>query len=286
MSNKHFIYDSGKRNAIVLLSAIILVIIALMYFYKPQTYIDVTASDAKGITIIQKRVDSLRQVAIDANKPKIYPFNPNFLNDYKAYKLGMSPEEINRLMRFRESGKKYVNSALEFQKVTGVSDSILNKISPYFKFPEWVNKQAKKGVLIDGKQKEHKRDLNFITSDILLTYDGVSPKMAANIIKVKNGLGGFLVDEQLYDFWGVPRSTVRNILKDFTIKQQPQIDKMSINTVTASDLNTFPFVNWDLATNIVDYRLLHGEIKDIDSLSTIEGMTARKLSRIKLYLKL
>jgi hypothetical protein len=87
---------------------------------------------------LQSKVDSLK-VEKQNYIPKIYPFNPNFITDYKGSKLGMSVAEIDRLLNFRKTNQ-YVNSASEFQKVTQVSDSLLNTISPYFKFPDWVNK--------------------------------------------------------------------------------------------------------------------------------------------------
>jgi len=48
--------------------------------------------------------------------PHIYPFNPNFITDY-GYKLGMTSEEINRLLNYRATNK-WINSAEEFQKFT------------------------------------------------------------------------------------------------------------------------------------------------------------------------
>ena len=49
----------------------------------------------------------------------------------------MSNEEIDRLLDYRKQNQ-WINSAKQFQEVTQVSDSLLNKISPYFKFPDWV----------------------------------------------------------------------------------------------------------------------------------------------------
>jgi hypothetical protein len=48
----------------------------------------------------------------------------------------MSVQEIDRLLEYRK-GNKYVKPK-EFQAVTQVSDSLLNVIAPYFKFPDWV----------------------------------------------------------------------------------------------------------------------------------------------------
>ena len=81
---------------------------------------------------IQMKIDSLKSL------PKartIYPFNPNYIPDQRAYFLGLSLEEINRLHVYRNKGK-WVNSIKEFQQVTQVNQSWLDLYSPYFTFPK------------------------------------------------------------------------------------------------------------------------------------------------------
>ena len=86
---------------------------------------------------LQSTIDTLKSQKHESGY-KMYPFNPNFITDFKGYKLGMKVEEIDRLLAFRKQGK-FANSPEEFQKVTGISDSLLKTMVPYFKFPNWVN---------------------------------------------------------------------------------------------------------------------------------------------------
>jgi hypothetical protein len=44
---------------------------------------------------MQSKIDSIK--ALNRIYCKVYPFNPNFITDYKGYKLGMSVQEIDRL---------------------------------------------------------------------------------------------------------------------------------------------------------------------------------------------
>ena len=100
----------------------------------------------------QREIDSLKLIELENRKPKIFPFNPSFLTDYRGYQLGLSTEEIDRLLQHRKQGN-YINSAKEFQKVTRISDSLLNTIEPYFKFPDWVTKKEANKTLCHSKQK-------------------------------------------------------------------------------------------------------------------------------------
>ncbi len=82
----------------------------------------------------------LQQQELKNKIPKLRPLNPNFISDYKCYPLGMSLDEIQRLHKFRFGGQ-WVNSVRDFQKITGISDSLLKKISPHFKLPKWLRHQ-------------------------------------------------------------------------------------------------------------------------------------------------
>ena len=63
----------------------------------------------------QSQIDSLKKVEIEKRKPKMYPFNPNYISDYKGSQLGMSIEEIDRLLAFSKQSK-FINSAINFKK--------------------------------------------------------------------------------------------------------------------------------------------------------------------------
>ena len=114
---------------------LLLLIIALQFAFRNLSF-NRTFTPTET-TILQREMDSLRTFVSLPKKDTIYLFNPNFITDYKGFKLGLTPEQIDRLQAFRAQNK-YVNSAEEFQQVTGVPDSLLHKIAPSFKFPEWV----------------------------------------------------------------------------------------------------------------------------------------------------
>ena len=110
----------------------------LLYYYNQQK----RDFNNHIVTSLDSEIDSLRSLASHHKHDTIYPFNPNFLTDYKAFRIGLTPPQYDRLQAFRAQDK-YLNSAKEFQQITKVSDSVLARISPLFKFPSWAA-QAKK----------------------------------------------------------------------------------------------------------------------------------------------
>jgi len=246
---------------------------------------------------MQAKIDELKKKALQKDTIKVYPFNPNFITDYKGYTLGMSVDEIDRLHSFRKT-EKYINSTEEFQKVTKISDSLLTAISPYFKFPEWTQRSkqmpanskrnaldrlipAHKGKLVEGFL-----DLNSASAEDLRSIYGIGEKLSARIIKFRDRLGGFLVNEQLYDVYGLEPEVVQRTLKKFKVIKRPKIEKININSASAEMLSNLIYIQKDVAHNIISYRNANGSIDSFEQLSQIENFPSTKIERIALYLSL
>ena len=284
----HFVFNKSQRNGILLLLFFISGYLVINYYvdFSKENLLDI---NSKEVIAIQKELDSLRTIEVESKKPKVFPFNPNFLTDFKGYTLGMSTEEIDRLLAFRKENK-WINSVEDFKKVTKVSDSLLNKISPYFKFPDWVTNQKSKNKYVKKRFKEkkftQKIDLNLATQDQLEAVNGIGKAFSKRIIDYRNKLGGFTNDIQLYQVYGLDFQVANSILKEFTVKTPKEIIKMNLNSISASDISTIPSISFDIAKKIWEFRILNEGIKSFSELENIEGLTKRKLQGIQLYLKL
>ncbi|WP_237705654.1 ComEA family DNA-binding protein [Croceivirga radicis] len=239
----------------------------------------------------QSFVDSLVQVNSAKASYQFKPFNPNFISDYKGYQLGMSTSQIDALLLYRSSGK-YVNTAEEFQKVTGVSDSVLQLMEPYFKFPDWVAKGKKPqsqriGVIKADKEKRLKQiDINSATAADFQMISGIGEKLSARIVKFRDRLGGFLTEEQLVDVYGLDHQIAKKAMQVFVVKNQPNIIKININQATAEELKNLVYINWNLANAIVAHRELNGAFTSMQDLDKVAGFPTEKLHRIALYLSI
>jgi DNA uptake protein ComE-like DNA-binding protein len=263
------------------------------YFYdftKP-VLIDVNSTE---VIALQKEIDSLRFAEIEARKPKRYPFNPNYITDFKAYTLGISPEEFDRLKSFR-SKNKWINSVADFKRVTKISDSVLADISPLFKFPDWVTNPKPRSKSYEKRSNNNgftelsfiqKIDLNLATLDQLQKVSGVGEALSNRIIGYREKLGGFSADIQLYGVWGLRQDVVKRTLNIFTVKTPNAIIKMNINTASASDISTIPGVSFDLAKQIWEFVRLRERIESVSELEKIEGLSEVKLQLIRLYLSI
>ena len=284
----HFVFNRSQRNGILFLIFFISGFLVISYYidFSEENTMDMNSEE---VIAIQRELNSLRTIDIASKKPKIFPFNPNFITDFKGYTLGMSAEEIDRLLVFRKENK-WINSVEDFKKVTKVSDSLLNKISPYFKFPDWVTNPKSKNKYVKKRFKEkkftQKIDLNLATQDQLEAVNGIGKAFSKRIIDYRNKLGGFTNDIQLYQVYGLDFQVANSILKEFTVKTPKEIIKMNLNSISASDISTIPSISFDIAKKIWEFRILNEGIKSFSELENIEGLTKRKLQGIQLYLKL
>ena len=284
----YFVFNSSQRNGILFL------LLLVSGFAVINNYIDFTTenlldTNSKEVLAVQKELDSIKTILMESNQPKIYPFNPNFITDFKGYKLGMSSEEIDRLLDYRKQNK-WINSKEDFKKVTKVSDSFLDQISSYFKFPDWIsNPKPKYSDWRKGfKEKtfDQKIDLNSATQLELEKVNGIGEALSKRIIDYRDKLGGFTNDIQLNEVYGLDYQIIKKVLNEFTVKTPKGIEKMNLNTISASDIATIPGISFDLAKRIWEYRILNERIKNFSELEHIDGLTKRKLQGIQLYLKL
>ena len=285
----HFWYTNSQRNGILFL-VFIVVILQLIFFFVDFSKPETINLNTEEIIKFQKEIDSLKLIEIENSKPKIFPFNPSFLTDHKGYQLGMSTDEIDRLLSHRAQGN-YINSTEEFQEITMVSDSLLNAISPYFKFPDWAqNQKTRKKIRTKTKNSEEdknyvQQDLNSATEEDLMVIKGIGPALAQRIIKYRNLLQGYSMNDQLYEVWNLEREVAKRVLERFIVIEKPRITKINVNTATFKEVLSIVYIDYELTKKIFEYRDEVAELQSLEELKQIEGFPIEKFDRIALYLQ-
>lgn len=275
---------SKKERKGLLVFFVLVLLFQIVYFYISfkENFTEENPEKSEWLSN-QTWIDSLKTI----EKPtyQIQPFNPNFITDFKGFQLGMSVEEINRLLDFRKT-EKFVNSAKEFQQVTGISDSLLSQISPYFKFPEWVTNPKKSSYRKFEQQPENIviKDINIATQEDLIKVRGIGEKLSERILKYKSLLGAFVSMEQLREVYGLSDEVIVELNKYFIVLDTSEAKKIKINELSIKELGSFPYFKYPVSKNIVSYRSMSGEIKDKDELSKIPDFPIEKIEIIALYL--
>jgi len=277
----HFLHNKKQRNGIFFF-IVIIVIIQIFYITVDFSNDKVNHKYDKEIAEFKREYDSLKTVVITKNKPA--PFNPNYLTDFKGYQIGMSANEIDKLLEFRKTGK-FVNSTNDFQKITGVSDSLLIAISPFFKFPKWVNEKKLKILQKSLQINVEVLDINTSSKEDFKTIHGIGDVLALRIVKYRAKLKGFSFNDQLYEVWGLNKEVANEVLSKFEIKKKPEIEKVNINTANFKEVLGLPYLDYELTKKIFEYRSEVAEFQSIEELKKIDTFPLDKFNRIALYLE-
>ncbi len=284
----HFLFTKKQRSGIFLLIILILIVQCLYYFIDFSS--EELKSNSQQIIIYKAEIDSLRLAKLQASKPVVFSFNPNYITDFKGYSLGMSNTEIDRLHAFRATNK-WVNSAKDFQKVTQVSDSLLTAISPYFKFPDWVTNPKPKANYTTSysnnskpKTFAQKQDLNTATAAQLKKVYGIGEKLSERIVTYRDKYGDFIADVQLQEVYGLSPEVIENVSKEFTVKSTKPIIKINVNEATIDQLVTIKYIDYEIAHNIIEQRTLREGFNSFDEITKVKDFPIKKSEIIKLYL--
>ncbi|WP_396151790.1 ComEA family DNA-binding protein [Flavobacterium sp.] len=288
-------FSKGHYFGIAILICSIGLLQLFIYWYNNQkdtTTLDLTP-DEKNWLLAQNEIDSLKEAAQE-NSNKIYPFNPNFISDYKGYKLGMSETQIDKLHQFRKQNK-YVNSNAEFQKLTGVSNEWMKQYAIYFKFPDWVTNKTSKyyqSKYENTYQKFDKKETKIVVQDLNKANQAelekaymIGEKLALKIISERDKFGSFASMDQLGFIWGISPEAIADLNKKFQIKSSENLKKININTSTIKELQQFPYFNYTIAKNIVTFRSMNGDFKSSEDLTNVKQFPLEKLKIIALYLE-
>jgi DNA uptake protein ComE-like DNA-binding protein len=295
MSIKSFLkFNKSQKIGIFVLFGII-ILFQILYFFVDFTPSETINPEKEKWLSLSNNIESLKEENPKYSY-KIYPFNPNFITDFKGYKLGMTTTQIDRLLAFRKTGK-FANSPKEFQAVTQISDSLLNAISPYFKFPDWVKNKSesnyqdyKNDKNLNYKQFPEKeklviKDINLATKEDLMKISGIGDAISDRILGQKLNFKAFVSMDQMNEIYGLSPEVLQKLNVNFQVLSQPNIEKVDINNASIKELTKFPYFKYQIAKNIVTYRSMNGEIKNIAELSEIKDFPVDKLKIIALYLQ-
>lgn len=127
------------------------------------------------------------------------------------------------------------------------------------------------------------KDLNIATADELQQVYGIGTAFSKRIVNYRNQLGGFASNEQLTEVYGLQDSTITKIDQYFQVLSH--VRRININSDSAKVLASHPYISYDLAWVIINYRKQNGDIYSVEDLKKIKAIDEQTLSRLKPYLE-
>lgn len=307
------VFTRKERIAAIVLSSLIVITAIAPYFIPEKKFITPAPGEFEAF---RQQLDKLKSskdstIADDNTQPwqKNYPraastnknehstlfyFDPNRISDNDWKKLGLRDRMIKTIMNFRAKGGKF-RQATDLKKIYGLRDEEYQRLLPYVRLESSDNTVRNRDSALLSKErytskhvdlvKPHSIEINEADSTELITLPGIGYKLASRIINFRDKLGGFYSVQQISEVYGLPDSTYSKI-KDFMICDPNLIKQININTVALEELKQHPYVKWNLANAIVQFRKSHGDFGKLEDLKQIAIMDELLYQKLLPYLKL
>ena len=193
-------------------------------------------------------LDSLLTITASATTPKLHPFHPNFLTDYRAYRLGLPTTVVDCVRAYHTAGKWIANRSV-FQKVTGVSDSSYERIAPHLKYPPSRTK-LKPSVLTPIAKK----DINRATTLELQKIRGIGPVLSERIVIYRDRIQAFSSMEQLAEVYGLSDNVRQQLTLHFEIQPPLPIIPLAFEEASLERLTALSYMSYKQARWLVAQR--------------------------------
>ncbi len=293
----------SKREVIGGLSIIVvlfLIFTGINTYYSHRNESTITDSDpalTEEIIVKHETAESYRQQEnkktyqkFENKRPdfQLHNFDPNTVSKNQMEAMGFPASLITNIENYRSKGGQFYQKE-DLQRLYAFREEWYPLMAPFIQIQKAkasYTKRDKKTYPKYKKKTYEPIDLNTATAEQLDKQWGVSPKVAANIVKFRDKLGGFYTADQVREVYTLPDSVYEHN-KDLWSVSNPQIRKININTASYDELNAQPYIRkYRYAKLILNYRKKHGKFTSLDDLTKIRGIESSTLNRIKPYLKL
>jgi competence protein ComEA len=310
---EYFSFTRKERRGIIVVAVLILLFITLPFllpFFITSKQVDHTAFEKEIAALKLKEQDSGRGFAKrnydDDNevqyyqpseknyyskqpKGELFYFDPNTLPAAGWKKLGVREKTANTIQNYISKGGRFYKPE-DIGKIWGLHEDEVNRLLPYVRIEANSTTDLNKDkTSVPYKTYDKPKlttapvDINEADTSAFIALPGIGSKLANRIVAFRDKLGGFYKVEQIAETFGLPDSVFQKI-KDKLVINNISVKKFNINKSTVDELKTHPYIRYNIANAIVQYRTLHGDFPAVTDLKKIMIITDDIYSKAAPYL--
>lgn len=303
-----FQFSKKQRNGTFMLLGLIILMIVWQnvqdYFFQSKKY-DHTAFEQELASLKVKSPDSMRhfkQYSEDDDHPfqpytqphqkrygqeewngTLFIFDPNTLDEAGWQKLGVREKTVRTIKNFISKGGRFYQ-ADDIKKIWGLDESLAERLIPFIRIAKTAYVTTQKSTFEKKTYTPTLVDINVADTNALIALPGIGAKLAQRIITFRDRLGGFYSIAQLGETYGLADSTFQKIKPRLTILNEA-LRQFNINTATVDDMKSHPYIRFNIANAIVQYRNQHGKFATINELKKVVIITDDVFNKMQPYLK-
>ncbi|MCC6286404.1 MAG: helix-hairpin-helix domain-containing protein [Chitinophagaceae bacterium] len=293
---EYFVFSKKERIGIITMLIILIGIWFLPAAFSPDDQTDNQKLEAFRAQIAALKIkDTAASNNIDTyvengNTPivSLFYFDPNTLSFSGWKKLGLPDKTIATITNYISKGGKF-RKPEDLAKIYGLRKTDYERLAPYVKIENLYHKEGKLPIAELPLQHEQKTikaiDINSADTTIFIALPGIGSKLANRIINFRQKLGGFYAVDQVAEVYGLPDSTFQKIRPKLLCNAK-DIHKININTTTLDDLKAHPYIKFQVANAVIQYRNQHGNFQSLNDLKYIPLINDEVFQKMVPYLTL
>jgi len=222
------------------------------------------------------------------SKGELFYFDPNSLTADGWKRLGIRDKTIITIQKYLAKGGKFYKPG-DISKIWGLHEDDVHRLMPYIKIPGHDLATQKKA----GSDRTYEKpafstaiiDINKADTAVFVALPGIGSKLASRIVAFRDKLGGFYKIEQVAETFALPDSVFQKIKGRLAITT-PGVKKLNINNATIDELKLHPYIRYNIANAIVQYRTQHGGFSAVNDIKKIMMITEDIYSKAAPYLSI
>ena len=288
--HRHFFsYSRSDRNAIIILSASIVLVIILTgilpLLFKPEP------RDFSEIKALFEEWEKEQKANNKVPKLVMFDFNPNTIGENQLDSLDLPSFVKRNILSYRDAGGSFKESE-DVRRIYGMNDSIFLAIKDYIIIPV-AGKTKTKSVVTSEKEPVVPTgtfDPNEVSNEILIEF-GFSDYQAINLLAYRESGGKFTVPEELLKIYGIDSGFFQTIRAFIEIEQIDEpadskissIERVELNSADTVQLITLPGIGSVYAARIIKYRDLLGGFYSVDQLLEVYNFPSETFEQVSEY---
>ena len=221
-------------------------------------------------------------------KGELFYFDPNVISVNEWKRLGVRDKTIATILNYTSKGGKFYKPE-DLGKIWGFFPNEVERLMPYVQLKEVQNNYTNNYPAQNNYEtKTYDKpkyiptiiDVNNADTTAYIALPGIGSKLAQRIIVFREKLGGFYKIDQIAETFGLADSTFQKIKPRLTINDKT-IKQFNINTATIDEMKLHPYLRYNIANAIVQYRTQHGNfnnIADVKKIMMIDELLFNKIS--------
>jgi competence protein ComEA len=307
----YFNFTRKERKGIIILVTLILVFILLPLFYplfiKQKKY-SYSEFESEIAALNVEKIDSVKdkkyknsdkefyndyfpseEKKYESVKAATFYFDPNTASSDDWKRLGVRDKTIHTIQNYLSKGGKFYKPD-DIKKIWGLSPSDALRLIPYVsikkagkEYSSYEKKEYPKITASYTPKSIQPVDINVADTAAFISLPGIGSKLSQRIIAFRNKLGGFYSIEQVGETYLLPDSTFQKIKTRLLTGNTP-VKQININTASIEEMKSHPYLRYNLANAIFQYRQQHGSFKSVEEIKKIMLVTEEIFNKVQPYL--